>query len=237
MPSDKPLLTPNQITVYRFYLIFPLFLGWFLSEDVTVRIVIALLFALVFVADCWDGLVASKYKMNSVFGAYFDPIVDHISYFALCIMFIDAGFLTLWFLFLMITRDFLVVFIKQLAGSQNKVISASILAKVKADLISVPLAGVYLMAVVPESYQIFVIAGTFLYLLGLPIFFDFSKEHTKTIRITLAVLGVLFLLRPDSISLPLYYEYLYMGMTLIFSVGSGFEYFWSNREFILQESA
>ena len=236
MASDKPFLTPNQITVYRFYLIFPLLGVWFLTQNVNVRFVIAILFALVFVGDCWDGVVAKKYNMTSTFGAYFDPIVDHISYFALCIMLLEAGYLSLWFLFIVLTRDLLVVFIKQLAASENQVISASIFAKVKTDLISVPLAGLYLVVVLPPFHQSIVILVVATYLLMLPVFFNPSQEHNRATRITVALLTILFFLRPNEITLAAYYEGLYMGLALIFCVGSGIGYFWSNREIIFREN-
>ncbi len=231
----RPLLTPNQITVLRFFLIFPLFIGWFMTQDETIRIGIALAFAAVFVGDCWDGIIAKRYDMRSVFGAYFDPIVDHISYFALCIMLIEAEHLSLWFLFVLLTRDLLVVFIKQFAGASNVVISASIFAKVKTDLISVPLAGVYLIAVVPEPWQMAVLLGVAAYLLTLPVFFEPSREHTLTTRITVLVLALLFWLRPDQTPLADYYEMLYTGLTLLLVVGSGIGYFWSSRNLLFQK--
>ncbi len=233
--SIHPLLTPNQITVFRFILIFPLFIGWFMTQDETLRIGIALTFAALFVGDCWDGIIAKRYDMRSVFGAYFDPIVDHISYFALCIMLIEAGYLSLWFLFVLLTRDLLVVFIKQFAGASNVVVSASIFAKVKTDLISVPLAGVYLIAVVPEPYRIAVLLGVATYLLSLPVFFDPSREHTLTTRITVLLLAVLFWLRPDQTPLADYYEMLYTGLTLLLVVGSGIGYLWSTRDLLFQK--
>jgi len=233
--TSRPLLTPNQITVLRFILIFPLFIGWFLTQDESIRIGITLAFAVVFIGDCWDGIIAKRYDMRSVFGAYFDPIVDHISYFALCLMLIEAGHLSLWFLFVLLTRDLLVIFIKQLAGVSNLVISASIFAKVKTDLISVPLAGVYLIAVVPEPWRISVLLVVAAYLLTLPVFFDPSREHTLTTRITVLLLAVLFWLRPEHILLANYYEMLYIGLTLLLVVGSGIGYFWSSRDLLLQK--
>ncbi len=231
----RPLLTPNQITVLRFFLIYPLFIGWFMTQDETIRIGIALAFAALFVGDCWDGIIAKRYDMRSVFGAYFDPIVDHISYFALCIMLIEAGHLSLWFLFVLLTRDLLVVFIKQFAGASNVVVSASIFAKVKTDLISVPLAGVYLIAVVPEPWQMAVLLGVAAYLLTLPVFFEPSKEHTLTTRITVLLLSLLFWLRPDQTPLADYYEMLYTGLTLLLVVGSGIGYFWSSRNLLFRK--
>jgi hypothetical protein len=129
----------------------------------------------------------------------------------------------------------LVVFIKQFAGAGNVVVSASIFAKVKTDLISVPLAGVYLIAVVPEPWRMAVLLGVAVYLLTLPVFFEPSREHTLTTRITVLLLAVLFWLRPEQIPLADYYEMLYMGLTLLLAVGSGIGYFWSSRDLLFRK--
>ena len=228
----KPLFTPNQITVTRFLLVGPLFFWWFSTENVLSRSFICLVFIAIFVADAWDGLVARKYRLGSVFGVYFDPIVDHISYFALCIMLLEAGYLSLWFLFIIITRDLLVVFVKQYAGACNRVISASFLAKVKADLVSVPLACIYLINVVADPYRPFIVIGIGVYLFLFKFIFDPSPEHTRTLRAAIVLLTVVFLLRPDGIPLVDYYEGVYVIMALMATIGSALLYFWKSREMV-----
>ncbi len=227
--ADGPLFTPNQITMIRFVLLFPLFALWFLIPDPFWRCWIAVAFAVIFVADNWDGVVARRYDMKSTLGAYFDPIVDHITYFGLCLMLIEAGYLSLWFLFLLITRDLMVVFLKQYAAAQNRVISASIFAKVKADLTSVPLAALYLVAVLPPPYGAVVAASMAVYLLTLPLWYDSGHEHTKAVRISVALCIPLFLLQPEGFTLGAWYEYIYVAMALLFNLGSGFAYFSDNR--------
>ncbi len=233
--SNKPLFTPNQITVTRFILIGPLFFLWFLTESIWIRSAICIIFMAIFVADAWDGLIARKYDMGSVLGVYFDPIVDHVSYFALCIMLIEAGHLSLWFLFIVITRDLLVVFVKQFAAAKNVVISASFLAKVKADLVSVPLAGLYLIHVAPESYRMPIIIAMGLYLLAFKFIFDPSDEHTRTLRASVAVLALVFWLRPESIPLTVYYERVYVILSLIAILGAGGLYFWKSRTLLFSK--
>ncbi|MBF0370383.1 MAG: CDP-alcohol phosphatidyltransferase family protein [Magnetococcales bacterium] len=232
----KPLLTPNQITVSRFVLIFPLFALWFAMPDVTTRTLICLTFTLIFAFDAVDGLVARTYNMGSTFGVYFDPIVDHISYFALCIMLIDAGYLSLWFLFLIIIRDLLVVFIKQYAAAMNQVIKASFLAKAKAELVSVPLACLYLMNVVDATIQPLILLGIVVYLLSFKYIFKATYEHTVTLRAALVVLAVIFWLRPEEIELAVYYETIYTWMTLIAVWGSAALYFWNSWDLLFSES-
>lgn len=233
--SHGPLLTPNQITVIRFIALFPLFAAWFLVTDPFWRSWIAFLFAIIFIADNWDGVVARRYHMKSTLGAYFDPIVDHITYFGLCIMFIEAGLLSLWFLFVLITRDLLVVFVKQYAGAKNHIISASNFAQIKADIISVPLTAVYFTAILPEPYPILVVIAMGLYLLSLPLWYDPGAEHTKATRISVVVMTLLFLLQPNDMTLGHWYEIVYMGVTLLFTIGSGIDYFLSNRKLFFPE--
>jgi len=234
MTKGGPLLTPNQITVSRFVLIFPFFVGWFITEEIFLRCLICVGFIAIFVADAWDGLVARTYNMSSVFGVYFDPIVDHISYFALCIMLIESDHLATWFLFVFIVRDFLVLFVKQYAAAQNVVISASYIAKAKADLISVPLACIYPISVVAEPYGLLIIAAIAAYLIGFKYIFKASREHTLTIRVSLAILAIIFLLKPADISLAQFYETVYIGLALLTSVGSGAHYFVNSRALFLK---
>ena len=82
-PDKGPLFTPNQITTGRLVLVFPLFAAWFLLPDPMWRGSIAALFGLIFIGDNWDGIIARRYQMTSTWGAYLDPVVDHITYFAL----------------------------------------------------------------------------------------------------------------------------------------------------------
>jgi CDP-diacylglycerol--glycerol-3-phosphate 3-phosphatidyltransferase len=233
--NGSPLFTPNQITTTRFVLIGPLYYVWFATNSVLVHSLVCLAFILIFVADAWDGLIARKYNMGSVFGAYFDPIVDHISYFALCIMLIDAGYLSLWFLFIIITRDLLVVFVKQYAAASSVVIKASFLAKVKADLVSVPLACIYLINVVDPAWQSYVVMAIGAYLLAFKFIFDPTPEHTKTLRGSILVLALVFFVRPDSIPLPQYYEQVYVVMAIFATVGSALLYFWNSKELLFQD--
>ena len=232
--NGSPLFTPNQITVTRFVLIGPLFYFWFAIGSPLVHSMICLVFIAIFVADAWDGLIARKYDMGSVFGVYFDPIVDHISYFALCIMLIDEGFLSLWFLFIIIARDLLVVFVKQYAAASNVVIKASFLAKVKADLVSVPLACLYLINIADQSWQPYIVVAIGVYLLAFKFIFDPTPEHTKTLRGSVLVLALVFVLRPETMALPQYYEQVYVVVALLATVGSALLYFWNSKSLLLQ---
>jgi phosphatidylglycerophosphate synthase len=233
MPN--PLLTPNQITIGRLILTFFMFGLWFFTENLNIKIAICIGFMAIFVADAWDGVVARKYGLSSLMGIYLDPVVDVISYSALCLLLIDAGLLPLWFFFLYLTVTSLAGFVKQYAAAQNRIVSASILAKVKADLVSVPLGGWFIINYVDASYQPMIILLIAAYLFGFKFIFDPHKTHTAAIRITLAFLTLVFLIKPESILLPTYYGNIYLVLASIMHLGSAIFYFWDNRTIMFSE--
>ncbi len=116
-------------------------------------------------------------------------------------------------------------------------ISASFLAKAKADIISVPLACVYLMVVVGETAQIVILIGLAAYLFSLKFIFNSSREHMLTMRFSVLILAVVFFLRPEGIDLARYYGFVYLAGALIMCVGSGVLYFWGSRELLLGNKA
>ena len=232
--ENRPLLTPNQITTVRLVATFLLFGAWYLTGDTIWRSLICLGFIVIFVGDVWDGIVARKYGLSTTFGIYFDPIVDQISYSALAILLIEAGFLPLWLLFIYWTALSLTIFIKQFAAVHNRVVPASILAKVKADLVSVPLVGLFLIHVVPGPFQMWIPLSVGLYLFLFKFLFQPAPEHTSAIRITLAILAVVFLARPEATPLPDYYGLVYLVLAIAAHWGSTLSYFWSHRDLFEQ---
>ncbi|MBF0371693.1 MAG: CDP-alcohol phosphatidyltransferase family protein [Magnetococcales bacterium] len=225
-----PLLTPNQITTLRLFLTVALFTAWFLTDYTIARWLICAGFIFIFAADAWDGVVARRHNLSTMFGIYFDPVVDQISYTALTILMIDAGLIPLWFLFVFVVVSALAAFIKNYAAANNRVISASILAKVKADLVSVPLAGLYFMQEVSGEWGIACLVAIGMYWFLFKFMFDPSREHTIAMRASLVTLAVVFLLRPDSMGLAEYYGVVYVILALVAHTGSAAFYWWDNRD-------
>ncbi|MBF0381603.1 MAG: CDP-alcohol phosphatidyltransferase family protein [Magnetococcales bacterium] len=233
--QNKPILTPNQITLSRLVLTVILFILWFATSDLTIRYIICAGFAAIFVADAWDGLVARKYNLSSLMGIYLDPVVDVISYSALCLILIDTGLVPLWFFFVYFLATSLAGFVKQYAAAKNRIVSASILAKVKADLVSVPLAGWFVIQNIAATYQPWVIVGVAVYLFGFKFLFDPDEKHTFAIRTFLLLSVLLFIAKPEHISLPNYYGEIYLIIATIMHVSSSAFYFWDNRSLFMPE--
>ncbi len=228
--TGKPILTPNQITMIGLVLSLALFCGWFMIDHPIMPWLVCAGFILVHLGDFLDGIVARRYNMQSMLGIYFDPAVDHISYAALTILMIDAGLLPMWFLFIFITANTAAGFVKNFAAGNNRVVSASLLAKVKTDLIFVPLACLYFIHNVTEEWQLFIVLGIGLFWLTSKYVFGTSEELALALRIATVIFTLAFILRPNSIDLPEYYTILYLALAIVSIVGSAAFYYWDNRD-------
>ncbi len=232
LEKSGPLLTPNQITTMRLFATLALFALWFSTDQLVVRSLICVGFALIFIADAWDGLVARRHGLSTVFGIYFDPVVDQISYTALAILMVQAGLLPLWFLFVYLLVTSLAGFVKSVAAARDRVVSASILAKVKADLVSMPLAGLYFVHWFADTRGLVVLLVIGLYWYLFKFVFDPSPEHTRAMPAALFVLALVFALKPESWPLADYYAAVHVVLALTAHTGSMVFYGWDNRDLL-----
>ncbi|MDC9031998.1 CDP-alcohol phosphatidyltransferase family protein [Columbia Basin potato purple top phytoplasma] len=149
-------ISANLITLFRIFLVFFMLPFLFLkhknlnSNDVDHRINFSIIFILASITDFLDGYIAKKFKTQTIFGKFFDPIADKllviVSFFyiyTLCNkgsnykLFNDnnnnktIGNLILIALLTNIIRDFVVMGLRLIAVEQKKIITASILGKLK----------------------------------------------------------------------------------------------------------
>ncbi|CAM12150.1 Phosphatidylglycerophosphate synthase [Candidatus Phytoplasma australiense] len=138
-----PLLA-NLMTVFRILLIFVLLpLMSFDEYDWKFILIFQIIFIAAALTDYLDGYIARKYKQQTVFGKFFDPIADKllviIALFYLCQFrfltipknfFIEKRFF-LPILMVIIIREFLVSGVRMLAAENEVVVEASFLGKAK----------------------------------------------------------------------------------------------------------
>lgn len=149
-------ISANLITLFRIFLVFFMLPFLFLkhknfnSNNVDHRIHFSIIFVLASITDFLDGYIAKKFKTQTIFGKFFDPIADKllviVSFFyiyTLCNkepnykLFNDnkdnkkIERLILITLLINIIRDFLVMGLRLIAVEQKKIITASILGKLK----------------------------------------------------------------------------------------------------------
>jgi len=124
---------PNKITLVRVFLI-PVFLFVYLAEPLspTPNLWLALvIFSVASITDAIDGHIARKYKLVTNFGKLIDPLADKLLVCAALVAFVASSSLPAWAVVILISREFYISGLRQLAVEQGKVLAASGWAKFK----------------------------------------------------------------------------------------------------------
>lgn len=95
----------NQITLMRLLLI-P-FVLWAISQNLWLWAVLG--FAVAGLSDALDGFLARKYFGISKLGAFLDPLADKLLMVSVGLNLFYLGLLPLWFVVILVVRDFLIV--------------------------------------------------------------------------------------------------------------------------------
>jgi len=90
-----------------------------------------LIFAAASITDYFDGSIARSRNLVTNFGKLFDPLADKILIAAAFIMLVAEGALPAWIAIIILSREFFVTGIRQIAMSQNVVLAAEKLGKHK----------------------------------------------------------------------------------------------------------
>ena len=102
----RDLMTiPNAISFFRVILITP-FVAFFVAK---MYVAATITFAISGLSDCFDGLIARKYHMESEFGKIIDPLADKLTLLAagFCIVLIEP--FTLPLMAVMVLKDILMI--------------------------------------------------------------------------------------------------------------------------------
>jgi len=131
---------PNILTLVRFILI-PIisFLLYLNNSGLIILSIILFLFAIW--TDWADGYIARKYKQQTIFGTFMDPLVDKTLILTILFIFTDLALIPLWIILLLLFREFLVTGVRQVCSTDGRVVGANWMGKSK--FIFQALAGVY----------------------------------------------------------------------------------------------
>lgn len=102
------------------------------------------LYALLSLTDKIDGNLARSRGEITDFGKFLDPIADKLLVFSALLMLLDQGFVNVWFVFIILVREFLVSALRMVASANGEVIAADTLGKWKTATTMVALCGFYL---------------------------------------------------------------------------------------------
>ncbi|HHW23551.1 MAG TPA: CDP-diacylglycerol--glycerol-3-phosphate 3-phosphatidyltransferase [Clostridiaceae bacterium] len=128
----------NKITFARI-LATPIFLfflmpGWFgrfLGLDQWGRYAAAAVFLLAAITDMVDGKIARKHNMVTELGKFLDPIADKLLVISALIAFVRTDGLSVWAVFIIIAREFIITGFRVIAAGRGVVIAADKWGKVK----------------------------------------------------------------------------------------------------------
>jgi CDP-diacylglycerol--glycerol-3-phosphate 3-phosphatidyltransferase len=124
---------PNMLTMGRIFLI-PLFVWFTYDGDPFYSVLAAFVFTLAAVTDVVDGFLARRWNMITVVGKLLDPLADKLIVAAAMVMMVRMGRLPAWVVIVLLSREFIVTGLRQVAASEGMIISAGQEGKWKTAL-------------------------------------------------------------------------------------------------------
>lgn len=148
MSPEKSVWTPaNVVTCVRIAFI-PVFMVVALAAEVSANAPFAVAAFLIYLTlsltDKVDGYLARSRNEITDFGKFLDPIADKLLVFSALLLLLNDGYVTVWMVFIILVREFLVSALRMVAASSGEVIAADGLGKAKTAVTMVSLCGYYL---------------------------------------------------------------------------------------------
>lgn len=124
--------TPNKLTLVRIALV-PVFLIFLLVDAPLHYFGAFLVFGAASLTDYYDGKLARRDNLITDFGKFLDPIADKLLTTAALLGFLDQsiGWGTIWVVFIVLAREFLISSLRMIAASRGTVLAADIWGKAK----------------------------------------------------------------------------------------------------------
>lgn len=124
---------PNILTTVRMALI-PLFMVMFYINIPNNMLFAAIVFAVAYVTDVLDGIIARKYNAVSDYGKLMDPIADKLLSIAAVVMLTGNGTLSPIVTFIIIAREIIIGGFRLVWAADGRVVAADKLGKLKTVL-------------------------------------------------------------------------------------------------------
>ena len=121
---------PNKLTLLRICLIPLCLLLWALGLPIPA----AIAFAIAAVTDFFDGYIARKQNIVTVFGKFADPVADKVLVLTAMVFLCADGHLPAWAVSIVAARELLVDGLRLVAAGKGNVIAAGWLGKIKTNL-------------------------------------------------------------------------------------------------------
>ena len=145
---------PNMLTLARIFMI-PLFVWLLYDGDPWFSVMAASVFTIAAITDVVDGFLARRWNMITVTGKLLDPMADKLIVAAALIMMVRLGRVPAWIVIILLSREFIVNGLRQVAASEGLVIAAGQEGKWKTAL---QLAGIIALCV-HYTHPVFLLVG------------------------------------------------------------------------------
>ena len=121
---------PNFLTMGRLILVPPIVLLLFFPGRLPSGVA-GLIFLLASLTDYFDGFIARRFKLESSFGRFLDPIADKVLVSAALIMLISLDRVSAWIVMLIITREIGVSALRAISKTWDTSLKPSPVGKLK----------------------------------------------------------------------------------------------------------
>jgi CDP-diacylglycerol--glycerol-3-phosphate 3-phosphatidyltransferase len=116
--------TPNYLTLLRIAFV-PTVIGALWVKTPLWDFIAAVLFGLASITDYFDGYLARKYKIETVYGKLMDPLADKFLVICTLIMLQDLGRMSAIVVMLLVCRELTITGLRALASAEGVIVSAS----------------------------------------------------------------------------------------------------------------
>lgn len=148
MAGEKDVWTPaNIVTCVRIAFI-PVFMFVAavadIRDDASLAMAAFVIYVTLSLTDKLDGHLARSRGEITDFGKFLDPIADKLLVFSALLLLLSHGYVSVWVVFIILAREFLVSALRMVAASNGEVIAADKLGKAKTAVTMVSLCAYYL---------------------------------------------------------------------------------------------
>lgn len=151
MAQQHGIWTPANIVTCVRILLIPVFMLVAIAAspergtyDPVLSVVAFVLYATLSLTDKLDGWLARSRHEITDFGKFLDPIADKILVFSALLLLLEHQTVSVWAVFIILLREFLVSALRMVASANGEVIAADALGKAKTAVTMVSLCGYYL---------------------------------------------------------------------------------------------
>lgn len=122
---------PNTITVIRMVFVPVMVVLLWDRPDAAQSVLACVIFVVAMLSDILDGYLARKWELQSVMGAFLDPLADKLMVVTTLIMLIPLGWVPAWMVIALESRELFIQSLRTIAVSEGLVIPAGSLGKFK----------------------------------------------------------------------------------------------------------